>query len=461
MDELHPLLVRQLRKCGITNLSEHPSLESFRECLARITTAYVTADQDRYTYDRALEVSSRELRELNEGISEQKEKLTRSLESLSDGVVYLEKNWNILFLNHEAGRLVSWDETDLLGRDVFDAFQVSHVAGTRPFNVSACKKRVRAGRIYSSDNHEFLRKDGSRFPVLMAITPVGNKGEAAGAILSFRDISDQQLTRAQLQEARVEAEAARRADDAKSEFLANMSHEMRTPINSMLGFTGIALKRIGTANREKVRGYLENIDESGQRLLALINDLLDLSKLESGIENLTLKSANLREVVASVIDEFGTLVMPSNLSIRLTDGAGIQASVEQEKIMQVIRNVLANAVRFAPNNSEIKVDIARLGDIVRVTVSDRGVGIPPKEIDAIFDKFVQSSNTKTGAGGTGLGLAICREIVQLHGGRIWAENRIGGGTRFVIELPPPSQELVATDAGQESVPRVERPGETR
>ena len=338
---------------------------------------------------------------------------------------------------------------------------MKHVADIRDFDVSACKNQVRSGRIYTSDNHEFSRKDGSRFPVLMAVTPVGLDGDAAGAVLSFRNISEQQHTRAQLEEAMVETEAARRADDAKTEFLANMSHEMRTPISSILGFADIALRRIGTASREKVRGYLEHIDESGQRLLALINNLLDLSKLESGIETLTLESANLREVVASVIGEFRTLLMPSNLSIRLTDGTGIQASVERVKFMQVIHNVLANAVRFAPKNSEIKIDITRLGDSVRVSVSDRGVGIPPKEIDAVFDKFAQSSNTKTGAGGTGLGLAICREIVNLHGGRIWAENRKGGGARFVIELPLPSQELVATDAGQQTVPRMERPGETR
>ena len=278
---------------------------------------------------------------------------------------------------------------------------------------------------------------------MTAITPhVRKKSQTVGAVLTFRDICERKQSEFELQEAKVDAEAARRADQAKTSFLSNMSHEMRTPIHAMLGFVDIALKRTETASRKKLREYFEHIEQSGRRLLALINDLLDLSKLESGIENVALAPARLREVVASVIDEFSSLLMPRNVSIHLSSGPDIEVSVEREKIMQVIRNLLSNALKFSPKDGLIEINLEQRRDRVQVSVEDRGVGIPPEELRAIFDKFVQSSKTKSGAGGTGLGLAICWEITKLHGGRIWAENREGGGARFVMELPLTKEVLV-------------------
>ncbi len=302
MKNLHPLLRRQLKKWGLQDLSAAPSLESFNKFILRINSTYVTADQDRYTYERALDVSSREMRELNE-------------------------------------------------------------------------------------------------------------------------------------EARIEKEAAQRADQAKSEFLANMSHEMRTPIHGMLGFVDVALNRIDTASREKLGAYLRSIDESGRRLLALIDNLLDLSKLESRTEVLSLVSTNLGHVVGRVINEFTTMLDSSNLNILHHGGFDIEVRIDREKIMQVIRNLLSNALKFSPENGVIEVEVERKTGRVQVSVADRGVGIPPDELKAIFDKFVQSSKTKSGAGGTGLGLAICWKITELHGGRIWAENRERGGAQFILEVP--------------------------
>ena len=181
--------------------------------------------------------------------------------------------------------------------------------------------------------------------------------------------------------------------------------------------------------------------------MALIDNLLDLSKLESRTEVLSLVSTNLGHVVGRVINEFSTMLDSSNLNILHHGGFDVEVRIDREKIMQVIRNLLSNALKFSPENGVIEVEVERTKDSVQVSVADDGVGIPPDELKAIFDKFVQSSKTKTGAGGTGLGLAICWEITELHGGRIWAENREGGGARFVMELPLPKEVPVqaATD----------------
>ena len=151
---------------------------------------------------------------------------------------------------------------------------------------------------------------------------------------------------------------------------------------------------------------------------------------------------NLGKVVGRVINEFSTMLESSSLTMFHNGGFDIEVRIDREKVMQVVRNLLSNAVKFSPKNGMIEVDVERKTDRVQVSVADRGVGIPPDELKAIFDKFVQSSKTKSGAGGTGLGLAICWKITELHGGRIWAENREGGGARFVMELPLAREVLV-------------------
>ena len=173
MEDLHPLVRRQLRKCGLENLSKDPSPEDLEKFLLRVSSTYATTDQDRYTYERALDVSSREMRELNARISQQKEELARSLESLEEGVVYLDDTWKILFLNQGAARLIGCGDADLIGHDAFDALRFYDAHGA-PIT---WKARVLAGRTYSSDEHFVVRNHGIRIPILLEITPVRKKFE--------------------------------------------------------------------------------------------------------------------------------------------------------------------------------------------------------------------------------------------------------------------------------------------
>lgn len=231
-------------------------------------------------------------------------------------------------------------------------------------------------------------------------------------------------------------DAAEEASQAKSEFIANISHELRTPLQSILGFSELGMTRGGEP--KKLAGMFGDIHASGQRMLALVNDLLDVSKIESSVGTFDLERTDLRHLIESVTHELDPLLARRSLSLATRTPSGpLVARVDLLKFQQVIRNVLANAIKFSPMGGEIQLSAGYTPDNeIHISIADRGPGIPPGEVDKIFEAFIQSSTTKDGSGGTGLGLAISRKIVEIHGGRIHAENREGGGACFHIYLPP-------------------------
>ncbi len=235
---------------------------------------------------------------------------------------------------------------------------------------------------------------------------------------------------------RAAKEAAETANQAKSEFLANMSHELRTPLHAILSCASFGLKRIASAPPAKLQNYFALIDQSGRTLLTLLNDLLDLAKLESGKMLFTFETGRLNHLLTQASEEFEAYILERRLQLQVSMPDHLPlVRLDPLKILQVIRNLLSNAVKFSPEDGIIAICIAVETRFIMVTVRDDGPGIPAAELDTIFDKFVQSSKTKTGAGGTGLGLAICREIVAAHGGRIWAECPPGGGALLAFTLP--------------------------
>jgi len=250
-------------------------------------------------------------------------------------------------------------------------------------------------------------------------------------------------TREEILQAKLNAD---RANQSKSEFLANMSHELRTPMHAILSFAGMGKEKVFDAPPEKLQQYFSRISESGQRLLALLNDLLDLSKLEAGAVRCQFKSHSVSKIVDTVLQEMSGLIKDKGVNI-VHESADVPATAvcDAEKIMQVVRNLLSNAVKFTPAGKTIclqyskstlpAADSARRVEALVFRVIDEGIGIPEDELSSVFDKFVQSSKTKTGAGGTGLGLAICREIIERHDGSIVARNNDHGGATFEFKIP--------------------------
>lgn len=230
-------------------------------------------------------------------------------------------------------------------------------------------------------------------------------------------------------------EAAEQASQAKSEFIATISHELRTPLQSVIGFS--ELGEHFAQEQPSFRAMFADINAGGQRMLKLVNDLLDISKFTGSLVLLALRPGDLAEVCAGVVSEFDPIAARASVRIELLSPRGpMPAAMDSFRMQQVLRNVLANAVRFTPPGSCIHVDLANHGEHgVAVRVSDEGPGIPEGELDAIFEPFTQSSRTRDGSGGTGLGLTICRKIMTAHGGTIEAANAAGRGALITIRLP--------------------------
>ena len=247
----------------------------------------------------------------------------------------------------------------------------------------------------------------------------------------------------------VQREKAEAANQAKSEFLANMSHELRTPMHAILGYSSLGTAKVGSASDEKIFSYFSRINESGQRLLSMLNDLLDLAKLEAGRMTLEFLRNDLQVTVKNVVDELTPLFEARTLSVEIkAANLDTMAVYDNAKIAQVVRNLLSNAIKFSPDGMAIlilfeEVDLA-LNDIqtgkntvaaISVAVHNQGPSIPEDELETVFDKFVQSSKTDSNAHGTGLGLSISKEIIERHNGVIKANNDTAGGSVFTFILP--------------------------
>ncbi|KYC49616.1 MAG: hybrid sensory histidine kinase BarA [Candidatus Methanofastidiosum methylothiophilum] len=229
------------------------------------------------------------------------------------------------------------------------------------------------------------------------------------------------------------------ANSLKSQFLANISHELRTPLTSIIGFSEVVLNEAKL--NEEQKDYLETILRNGEILLKLINDILELSRLDAGKSKLYLSEFNIRDVINKTLKIISPLSKDRNIwiSINIEDIPDIIA--DEDKITEVLLNLLSNAIKFNVDNGKISVKAFKIDDHLRVEIEDSGIGIKQEDLDIIFDEFRQLDNPETKSyRGTGLGLPISRHYIEMHGGLLWAESEPGKGSTFIFEIPMKAEE---------------------
>ena len=365
-----------------------------------------------------------------------------------DAILLFELTGKIVEANDACLKLLHLPFNELAGKSLFDFLDEESSKGI--------KKKIstlNSNRQFSYDVHLPV-KNGSKVPLFGSFNEIDYHGEIALAVifknvthlkqkeellLEAKDLLEEQVRArtSQLEQAKNVAEAA---NLSKSNFLANMSHELRTPMHSILSFARFGLDKLqaGDFAKDKLIKYLSRIECSGERLLSLLNNLLDLSKLDVGKFPFNPRPHNLQSIIKTSIDDVSGTAMEKQIDIIFSSQPSLSiVQCDEEQINQVLRNVLGNALKFSEPKSKIKIVLIydTDNDCAVIEVIDNGIGIPEDEVEHIFTKFVQSSKTNSGAGGTGLGLALCREFVSLHKGSIIAFNNSSGGATIRIQLP--------------------------
>ncbi len=356
------------------------------------------------------------------------------VESLRDYAIFaLDSTGRVLSWNNGARRMKGYEPADIIGRHFSVFYPPEEIAAGKPeweLEVAA-----REGRL--EDEGWRLRKDGSRFWANVIITSLRGP---ANELLGFAKIT-RDLTERRLSDERALADARRIAlsEDAnrtKSDFLAAMSHELRTPLNAIGGYADLLLLGIGGKMPEQHRQYLERIRSSQQHLLAIINDILNFSRVEAGQVTYVIEPVSLCATIEAVTPMIEPQATAKDIRIRHPAGADAVARADHSKVEQILLNLLSNAVKFTERGGRIDLACVQVGDRVALQVSDTGIGIPPGDLDAIFEPFVQVGRSLTSPHeGTGLGLAISRDLAHAMGGELQVESTLGKGSRFSLWLP--------------------------
>jgi len=284
---------------------------------------------------------------------------------------------------------------------------------------------------------------GRRIMLLNARQIQRVSGKERIILLAIEDITERREIENGLEKAHEElkelAAELKRASRVKSEFLANMSHELRTPLNSIIGFSEVLEDQTFGPLNEKQKQYVNNMISSAKHLLSLINDVLDLSKVEAGKVGFEPGNIRLKTILEYALDMQREKALKHNigLALEITHGADIEIMADERKLKQVVFNLLSNALQFSPDGGKVTVGVKRANGEVEIGVEDTGLGIKAEDIPKLFSAFTQlDAGVTKNHEGTGLGLALTKKLVEMHGGRIWAESSgEGKGSTFTFTLP--------------------------
>ena len=342
-----------------------------------------------------------------------------------DGIITFNPSGSVESVNKAAERMFGYSAEELDRRDISKIIQIGSNQDA-PFltRVGASEGALSSGVVREL---KARRRDGSIVPVDVAL---GAMELATGThvVAVIRDISGR-----------------RRVEQMKEDFISTVSHELRTPLTSISG--SLALLAGGGAGElsDKAARLIAIAQSNSQRLVRLINNVLDIGKIEAGEFKMKLEPLDLREVAQRSIDSMQAYAGNYGVRLVLADGPSVAVRGDVDRLVQVTTNLLANACKFSPKGASIRVSVSRSGHLARFSVKDRGPGVPKEFQSRIFSKFSQAEGDSQAKEGTGLGLVIARDIADLHGGRLWFESKTGEGATFHLELPLWSQAEVKQD----------------
>ncbi|PMB52543.1 histidine kinase [Fischerella thermalis CCMEE 5201] len=361
------------------------------------------------------------------------------LNSAGEGIYGLNCHGKITFVNPAAARMLGYGVKELINLFMHEVVKHSKPDGVRYFlEDNPIYATLQNGTVQHVTDDIFYRRDGSKFPVEYVSTPIREQKKIVGAVVIFKDITERQII-----------------ERMKDEFVSVVSHELRTPLTSIRSALGLLARGSLNNQPEKSQRMLEIAFDNTNRLVRLINDILDIERINSGKVTMHKQICNVTDLMIQAVDEMRAMAEKAEIHLELTP-ASVQLWADPDRIIQTITNLLSNAIKFSPPGSTVWLSVelqqegkVRKADCVEKNkfttsptsyllfqIKDQGRGIPEDKLETIFDRFqqVDASNSRH-QGGTGLGLAICRSIVQQHGGKIWAESILGKGSTFYFTLP--------------------------
>jgi PAS domain S-box-containing protein len=369
-------------------------------------------------------------------------KFRELIENAPDAILQVNPSGSIVIANRTAETMFGYTRDELMGQNVDllvpEANRAAHPAHRKTLSTAGKSRPMGLGLDLFAQ-----RKDGTSFPVEISLSPMNTEtGVHVTAVI--RDVTERKLTEQRvrtLQESYMtELEArhkeAERLNQLKSEFMASISHELRTPLHTIIGFTELLEEEGEGPLNFKQKRFMHHIHVDSEHLLGLINDVLDLSRIEAGGLNLHTEPVRLLLIIADSINAIRLYAESKSVSIRMGTDIDFSVIADPMRLRQILYNLLSNGAKFTQPGGEVLVDAVLEGDTVRITVSDTGLGIAPEERTQIFEKFYQVGLTPVGVReGTGLGLAICKQLVEMQKGTIWVESELGQGSTFHFTLP--------------------------
>jgi len=376
----------------------------------------------------------------------------RLLEAAPDGIVEVDSSGRIVLVNSQAERMFGYRREELLGNSVEmlmpERFRGRHPAHRERYSAHSVIRPMGSGLDLRA-----VRADGTEFAVDINLSPF--EGETGGSVVCvIRDVSDRKLAEEQIKSLNLSLEQRTRdlavinselevrnlevekANRLKSNFLATMSHELRTPLNAIVGFADLLARQTAGPLNQKQDRFVRHIKESSRHLLALINDILDLSKIEAGRLDLKFESFSLSSAADEVLSTLRPLAAAKELDLTTHLSHDLTLHADRVRVKQILYNLLSNAIKFTPAKGSVRLVAESNEAVVHILVIDTGVGIPPEEHEAIFETFHRHlTPTQEVCEGTGLGLSITRLLVEQHGGTLWVESEPGKGSEFHLTLP--------------------------